>query len=201
MFLAVGTVRANRSVRSAVWERSPLVEEIMMEKLLVPMTGHNPIETLMPCLEMLARPGMTVIFLFHYPVDSASYFRDHRITVESTRHATALGRAVADRYNWEAQKDRARQMIAPAMKALEARRVGVEVHLCSGRWAKAIKQYRLDKDVRWIVSQFSRSGLMGYWSAKTMVPSGWSSHLLSGDAGFFENKQQKHTRRRTGTLG
>ena len=46
-----------------------------MEKLLVTMTGHDPIEKLMSCLEILARPAMTVIFLFPYPVDSSSYFR------------------------------------------------------------------------------------------------------------------------------
>jgi hypothetical protein len=175
----------------------------MMEKLLIIMTRHNPIETLMPCLEMLARPGMTVIFLFQYPVDSWSYLGDHRITVESARHATELGRAVAQRYNWEAQKERARLMIAPAVKALEDRGVGVEVHLCSGRWARAINHYRLDKDVRWIVTQFPHSGLMGYWSAKTVVPLGWSSHLLSrrSDGSLSENQRQNHTKRRTGTLG
>jgi hypothetical protein len=174
----------------------------MMEKLLVTMTAHNPIETLMPCLEILARPGMTVIFLFQYPVDSWSYFRDHRITVESARHATAVGRAVAHRYNWEAEKERARLMIAPAIQALEGRGVGVEIHLCSGGWAKTINQYRLDKDVRWIVTQFPRPGLLGYWSAKTMVSSGWYSHWLSVRVDTsFADKQQNHTKRKTGTLG
>jgi hypothetical protein len=176
----------------------------MMEKLLVTMTAHNPIETLMPCLEMLARPGMTVIFLFQYPVDSWSYFRDHRITVESARHATAVGRAVAHRYNWEAQKERARLMVAPAIETLEARGVEVEVHLCSGRWARAINQYRLDKDVRWIVTQFPRSGLTGYYSARTMVPFGWSGYLLSVRCGpDFSQKERPrgHSLQKTGTLG
>jgi hypothetical protein len=173
-----------------------------MEKLLVTMTAHNPIEPLMPCLEMLARPGMTVIFLFQYPVDSWSYFRDHRITVESARHATAVGRAVANRYNWEAEKERARLMIAPAIQALEGRGVAVEIHLCSGRWARTINQYRLDKDVRWIVTQFPRPGLLAYWSAKTMVASGWHSHWLSVRVDTNSaDKQQNYTKRRTGTLG
>ena len=70
-----------------------------MEKLLVAMTGHDPIQKLIPCLETVVRPGMTVIFLFQYPVDSSSYFRDHRITVESARHATAVGRNIVHRYD------------------------------------------------------------------------------------------------------
>jgi hypothetical protein len=171
----------------------------MMEKLLVTMTGHDPIEKLMSCLEMLARPGMRVIFLFQYPVDSWSYFRDHRITVESAGHATAVGRTVAHRYNWETQKERARQMIAPAVEALEARGVEVEIHLYSGRWAKIIKSYSVDKEIHGIVTQCPHPGLIGYWSAKIRVPLGWSSHLLSvrSDPSFSENKrQQSHTIRK-----
>jgi hypothetical protein len=163
----------------------------MMEKLLVTMTGHDPIEKLMPCLEMLARPGMTVIFLFQYPVDSWSYFRDHRITVESARHATAAGRTVAQRYNWEAQQERARKMIAPAVEALEARGVQVEIHLYSGRWAKVIKSYSVDKEIHGIVTQCPRPGLIGYFLTRIRVPLGWSSHLLSvrGDASLAGKKR------------
>jgi hypothetical protein len=175
-----------------------------MEKLLVTMTGHDSIERLMPCLETLVKPGMTVIFLFEYPVDSRFYFRDHRITVESARHATELGREIARRYDWEEQKERARQIIAPAVAALQKEGIEVEIHLHSGRLAKLINRYSLDKDIHWIVTQFPRPGLMGYLSGKTMVPLGWSSHLLfvRYDGSFSEKQwQQGHTIERTGTLG
>jgi hypothetical protein len=174
-----------------------------VEKLLVTVTGHDPIEKLIPCLEVLAKSGMRVIFLFQYPVDSGSYFRDHRITVESARHATAVGRTVAQRYTWEAQKERARQMIAPAFDVLESKGTQVEVQLCSGRWAKVIKKYSLDKAVRWIVTQFPRPGLMGCWSAKSLVPLGWSGHLLCvrGDPDFSrKGRRRGHSLQRTGTL-
>ena len=138
-----------------------------MEKLLVIMTEHDPVQKLMPCLETLARPGMAVIFLFQYPVDSRSYFRDHRITVESARHATAVGRNVVHRYDWEAQKELAQQIMAPAVGALQNKGVQVEIHLCSGRLAKVIKNYSVDRDIHWILTQFPRPGLFGYLSAKT----------------------------------
>lgn len=175
-----------------------------MEKLLVTVKGHDPIENLIPCLDMLVRSGMTVIFLFKYPVDSRSYFRDHRITVESARHATSMGRTVTQRYTWEAQKERAQQMIAPIIEALEARGVRVEVHLCSGRWAKVISNYSLDREICWIVTQFPRAGLMRYLSAKTLVPLGWPGYLLSVRCGpdFSRKEHQRgHSLERTGTLG
>jgi hypothetical protein len=147
-----------------------------MEKLLITMTGHDPIEKLMPCLEILARPGMTVIFLFPYPVDSWSYFRDHRITVESAIHATAVGRKVEQRYNWDAQKELAQRIIAPAVSALQHKGAQVEIHLCAGSLAKAIKNYSVDKDVHCIMTQVPRPAVR-YLSAKSLVPSGWSALL------------------------
>jgi hypothetical protein len=167
-----------------------------MQKLLVTMTAHDPIERLLPCLEILARPGMTVIFLFQYPVDSWSYFRDHRITVESARHATAMGRKIANRYDWEAQKELAQQIIAPAVGALQNRGVQVVTHLRSGSLAKIIKNYSVDKEIQLIMTQFPRPGLIGYLSAKSVVPLGWSSYLLSvrSDPSFSEEQQQQgHT--------
>jgi hypothetical protein len=175
-----------------------------MEKLLVIMTEHDSVEKLMPCLEKLARPGGAVIFLFQYPVDSRSYFRDHRITVESARHATAVARNVVHRYDWEAQKELAQQIIAPAVGPLQNKGVQVEIHLYSGRLAKAIKNYSIDRDIHWILTQFPRPGLISYLSTKTLVPLGWSSHLLSvrPDPGFSEEQRQHgHTIERTGTLG
>ena len=174
-----------------------------MEKVLVIMTKHDPVRKLMPCLETLASPGRAVIFLFQYPVDSRSYFRDHRITVESARHATAVGRNVVHRYDWEAQKELAQQIIAPAVGALHNKGVQVEIHLYSGRLSKAIKNYSVDRDIHWILTQFPRPGLIGYLSTKTLVPLGWSSHLLSvrADPSFSEEqRQQGHTIERTGTL-
>src|SRR5262249_34246445 len=165
-----------------------------MEKLLVTMTGHNPIEKLMPCLELLAIPGMTVIFALPYPVESLSYSRDHRITVESANHATAVGRKV-ERYNWDAQKEVARRIIAPAVGPLKNKGLQVEIHVCASSLAKIIENYSGDKDIQWIVSELPRSGLIGYWSAKRLVPSGGSSHLLAvrADRSFSRRKRQRDT--------
>jgi hypothetical protein len=162
-----------------------------MEKLLLTLARHEPIEELMPCLETLVRPGMTVMFLLPYPVESRSYLLDHWVTTESVRDALAVGRKIQRRYDWEAQKELAWQIVAPAAAALEARGVRVEVHLYSGSRAKVIKKYTVDKDIHWIMIQFPGPGLIGYVSAKTMVPSGWSGYLLSVRCGpDFSRKER-----------
>jgi len=94
-------------------------------------------------------------------------------------------------------------VIAPAVGALHNKGAQVEIHLYSGRLAKAIKSYSVDRDIHWILTQFPRPGLIGYLSTKTLVPLGWSSHLLSvrADPSFSEQqRQQGHTIERTGTL-
>src|SRR5262245_12188217 len=159
------------------------------------MTELDSVENLMSCLEILARPGMIVIFAFPYPVESSSYSRDHRITVESAIHATAVGRKVVERYDWEAQKEVARRIIAPAVGALEDKGVQVEIHVCASSLAKIIENYSVDKDIHWIVSEVPRPRFIGYWSAKRLVPPGWSSHLLAvrGDRSFSGKKRQHDT--------
>ena len=143
----LGMASAQNQFRGSESESSPgIATRPAMEKLLVIMTEHASVQKLMPCLETLARPGRAVIFLFQYPVDSRSYFRDHRITVESARHATAVARNIVHRYDWEAQKELAQEIIAPAVGALHNKGVQVEIHLYSGRLAKAIKNYSADKD-------------------------------------------------------
>jgi hypothetical protein len=94
--------------------------------------------------------------------------------------------------------------MAPAIGALQNKGVQVEIHLYSGRLAKAIKNYSVDRDIHWILTQFPRPGLFDYLSIKTLVPLGWSNHWLSvrADPSFSEEqRQQGHTIERTGTLG
>ena len=108
------------------------------------------------------------------------------------------------RYNWDAQKELAQRIIAPAVGALRNKGVEVEIHLCAGSLTKVIKNYSVDKDIHWIMTQLPRPGLIGYLSAKSLVPVGWSSHLLSvrADLSFSEKqRQQRHTVKKTGTLG
>jgi hypothetical protein len=175
-----------------------------MEKLLLTMAGHEPIEELMPCLEPLVRPGLTVMFLLPYPVEPWPYLLDHWVTAESVRDAIAVGRKIQRRYDWEAQKELAWQIVAPAAAALEARGARVEVHLYSGSRAKVIKKYAVDKDIHWIMTQFPRPGLIGYVSAKTMVPTGWSGYVVSVRCGQTfpgKNGSEVIVSKRTGTLG
>jgi hypothetical protein len=168
------------------------------------MAGQEPVDELMACLETLVRPGITVMFLLPYPIESRSFLLDHWVTTESVREAMAVGRKIQHRYDWEAQRELAWQIVAPAAAALEARGVRVEVHLYSGSRAKVLKKYTVDKDIHWIITRFPRPGLIDYLSAKTMVPSGWSSHLLSvrGGSRFSQKqRQQGDAIQRTGTRG
>ena len=151
-----------------------------MQKILVTMTRHNPIEDLMQCLETLARPGMTVIFLFPYPVEWLSYLCDHWVTTESARAAMATGRNLLGRYSREAQTKLAWKRVAPAAAALKKKQVQVEMRLYSRSLRKVVRDYSADEDIHWIVTEVPRGGWVSYLWAKSMLPFGWTGHLLSG---------------------
>jgi hypothetical protein len=150
-----------------------------MQKILVTMTRHNPINDVMHCLELLARPGMTVMFLFPYPVEGLSYFCDHWVTTESARAAMATGRSLLDRYSREAQTRFAWELVAPAAAALQRKQVQVEIHLDSRSLRKVVRDYGTDENIHWIVTEIPRGGWVSFLLAKTMLPLGWTGHLLS----------------------
>src|SRR5262245_61638868 len=91
----------------------------------------------------------------------------------------AVGRKVVERYDWDAQKEVAGRIVAPAVGPLENKGLQVEIHVYASSLAKIIENYSVDKDIHWIVSELPRPRFIGYWPAKRLVPSGWSSHLLA----------------------
>jgi len=113
----------------------------MAGEILVAVKGGDPIEEIVPYLEKITQPGVRVLFLIPYPVESRLYWRDHWVTAESARKVMLVERRVNDRYSWEMQKGLAEEKISPARKALQKRRVDVAVEVYTGSLRKKIREY------------------------------------------------------------
>ena len=50
-------------------------------KIFVGLSPRDPVEEIIPYLERLAKPGMTVVCLVRYPVERRDYLRDHWVTL------------------------------------------------------------------------------------------------------------------------
>ena len=124
----------------------------MEGKILIGLRPHDQVEEIRPYLERIAKPGMTVVCLLRYPVDSRDYLRDHWVTTDSTRSAMLAGRKLIDRYSWEeAQKRLAEQKIVPVREAMLKKAVSVELDLCTGSLRTVVLDRSADSDVRWVI--------------------------------------------------
>ncbi len=129
----------------------------MAGQILVPLKRHDRIEEIIPYIETIAKPGMRVVFLIPYPVESRLWFRDHWVTTESTREAMLAGRRIMERYSWEAQRELAEQKVFLAREALRSRGVEITVDVYAGSLKRVVRSYTGNGDIYWIMMQTGSS--------------------------------------------
>jgi hypothetical protein len=144
----------------------------MAGQILVPLKRHDRIEEIIPYLEKLAKPGMRVVFLFRYPVDSWLYLRDHWVTTESSREAMLAGKKVIDHYSWDVQRGLAEQKISLARKALQERGIEVAIEIYTGSWRRLMDDYKANGDVHFIMMHAASGHLMIRLLRRMMLPFG-----------------------------
>jgi hypothetical protein len=112
---------------------------MMSEKIAVILKRRDRIEEILPYIVNIARPGMRVLLLVPYPVDSWCYLRDHWVNTDSTAAAKSAGREISCRYAWHIQTEMAERKLAPAAEALRRLQIDVGVRLYTGSLSRAAK--------------------------------------------------------------
>lgn len=125
----------------------------MTRVILVSFKRHNRVEEFIPYLEEVAQPGMRVIFLIPYPVESSISLRDYWVTTESAKQAMLAGKKIMEAHCWELQKRLAEQKLSPAREILARKGVEVAVDICTGSLRKVVKDYTAKGDVHLIMMQ------------------------------------------------
>ena len=123
----------------------------MGDKILIGLRPHDRVEEILPYLERMVKPGMKVVCLIRYPVESRDYLHDHWLNADSTRSAMLAGRKLMDRYSWDAQKRLAEKKVVPVSQAMQRKAVDVEVNLYTGSLRKTVLNFSADGDVSWVV--------------------------------------------------
>lgn len=144
----------------------------MAKQILFPLKRDDRIEDLIPFLEELAKPGMRVVFLVPYPVESWLYLKDHWVTTESPREATLAGRKIMDRYSWEVQKGLAEQKVAPAREVLQKVGMEVGVDLYTGSLRKVIEDCTANGDAPLIMMRAGSGHPLMRLLSRTILPFG-----------------------------
>ena len=133
----------------------------MEDKILIVLRGRDQIEDLIPYLERVAKPGMKLVCLIPYPVESREYFRDYWATTDSTRSAMLTGRNLIERYSWETQKQLAEKKVTAVREAMKNKSVNVEIDFCTGSLKRIVLDRTTDRDIRWVIIPAQLSRLLG----------------------------------------
>ena len=126
----------------------------MAKRIVIPLKRHSQIEEILPYLVKITRPGMKVVFLIHYPVESWSY-----PTTESPTKAMLAGREILHRSSWDLQRGLAERKIAPARESLCSMQVEVAVHVYTGRLKKLLAAYKDEDETYLIILPLTRNRL------------------------------------------
>jgi hypothetical protein len=176
--------------------RNKRAKTIMEAKIITAIGRRDEAFEVIPCLENLTRPGMTVVILVPYPLEFWPYIRGHWVTTESVRAATELGREIIARYSWESQQELAERKFAAVREALGMKGVEVEVNFYTGSLKEALLKYSADPKVFWIVRPASTGRLFGRLLGRIVAP--FRSTKLAPSWSLFQIAHRRGAYRRTG---
>ena len=120
----------------------------MNKKILVPLGQYHRSEEMIPYIEKVVRPGMKVVFLMRYPVDGIGLRKE-----EYGMRAALEAKNLVNYYSWEGNLEKAKQQVAPACEALQARGIETAVDVYAGSLKRAVRSYTLNGDVDLIMTR------------------------------------------------
>ena len=132
----------------------------MAGQILVPFNSNLRIEDTFSAIKETAKPGMTVVFLFRYPVNRWTWFRDHWVTTASLDTATRAGRTITERYSWAEQRALAEERVAPWRYALEKIGVSAAVDVYAGSLSSVVEKYRPGDETSVLIQAQNRFPMM-----------------------------------------
>src|SRR5262245_24768169 len=99
----------------------------MNKKILVPLGRYDRSEEMIPYIESVARPGMKVVFLVRYLMDGIGPRKE-----EYGMRAALEAKKFVNHYSWEGNLEKAKQQVASACEALQAKGVETAVDVYAG---------------------------------------------------------------------
>jgi hypothetical protein len=138
----------------------------MDREILVPVGRYDRSEEMIPYIENVAGPGMTVVFLVRYPVDGFIWAKE-----EYGMRAALKAKELVNYYSWEWNLEKAKRQITPACAALRARGIGAAVDVYAGSLKKAIRSHARNENVHLIIT---KAGI-----------GNWITRILDGAASIF----------------
>jgi hypothetical protein len=120
----------------------------MNKKILVPVARNERTEEMIPCIEKVARAGMSVVFLVRYPVDGFVWAKE-----EYGMKAALQARELVNYYSWENNLENAKRKLSRVCEALRTQGVEATVDVYAGSLKKAVRTHTINGDVHLILTR------------------------------------------------
>ncbi len=125
----------------------------MAEKILVPLKRHDRVEEMIPYIEKVTQPGVSVLFLVHHRAKSRKWLEPYCGIMECGPEKTIAIRKMIESYSEETRRQLAEQRVFHTCAALHRLKVKVAVEMYTGSLRKALRNYMRGGEVGLIVMQ------------------------------------------------
>ncbi len=111
----------------------------MAEKILVPLNRGDRIEEIVPCLDKVSKPGMTIVFLIHHPVNGFKWLQAYSAIAECGLEKTLTIRRMAESYSITMRRQLAQDKVFHTCEVLQRIGAKVTVDVYTGSLRKALR--------------------------------------------------------------
>jgi hypothetical protein len=126
-------------------------DRTMAEKILVPLNRHDRVEEVIPYIEKVTQPGMSVVFLIHHPVNSFKWLQAYCGIMQCGLEKRMAIRRMVESYSVKMRRQLAHQKVFHICEALHKMGVKIAVEIYTGSLRKTLRSYVLGGDVGLIV--------------------------------------------------
>lgn len=123
----------------------------MAKQILVALKRHDRVEEVIPYIEKITPPGMSVVFLLHHRASGFKWLQAYCGIMQCGLEKTTAIRRMIESYSMKMRKQLAQQKVFHTCEALQRLGVKVAVEIYTGSLRKTLRSYVLGGDVDLIV--------------------------------------------------
>jgi hypothetical protein len=123
----------------------------MAAKILVPLKRHDRVEQIVQCIEKVAEPGASVVFLVHHPVNGFKWLQAYCGIAQCGLEKTFVIRRMMESYSLKTRAQLAQRRVFQTCKALHDMDLNITVDVYTGRLRKTLKSYENNGDTQLLI--------------------------------------------------
>jgi hypothetical protein len=155
----------------------------MAEKILVPLKRRDRIEEIIPDIEKVTQPGVSVVFLVHQPVNGFKWLQAYCGIAQCGLEKTLAVKRMIESYSLKMRKQLAQRRVFQTCEALHDMGLNITVDVCTGSLRKTLRSYANNGDTQLLVmrpgiGQRIMSVLHGAGSVSSVFSRSFSSSTL-----------------------